>query len=141
MSPAAGPGDNVREPDFDHDGWSLDDAEQRHSESPDTFEIPPLWIREVLEPGDFAKLIFKIAIDDNEDPEAFERMWVVVTVRTPDGYMGVLDNEPSSIAENDTFWYGSELPFSPRHIIDVNKANEASKAIAARPPKVPWTAS
>lgn len=128
----------MRAPDFSHDGWSLDDAEQRHAEAPDTFEIPPLRVREVLEPGDFAKLIFRIAIDREEDPEVCERMWVVVTARTGDGYIGVLDNEPSSIAENDTFWRGSELPFSPRHIIDVDKANDASRAIAASPPKVSW---
>jgi hypothetical protein len=134
-------GEAVREPEFHLDGWSLDDGEQRHAIAPDTFEIPPLWIREILEPGDLAKLIFKIAVDDDADPEVFERMWVVVSARTRDGYIGILDNEPSAIAENDTFWRGSELPFSPRHIIDVSKANEESRAIAARPPKAPWDRS
>lgn len=94
---------------------------------------------ESLEPGDLAQLIFKIAIDDDEDPESFERMWIVVTGRTQDGYIGVLNNEPASIPENDALWLGSELPFWPRHIIDVAEATDASMAIANAPPKIPWT--
>lgn len=129
----------MREPDFDRDGWSLDDGEQRQAAAPDRFEIPPLWVREALEPGDFAQLIFKIAIDDAEDPAIFERMWVVVTGRTQDGYIGVLNNEPASTSENDALWLGSELPFWPRHVIDVAEANDASMAIANTPPKIPWT--
>jgi hypothetical protein len=122
----------MREPRFDFDGWTLEDGEERHARSPETFEIPPLWVRQALEPGDFAKLIFNIAVDDGEDREVIERMWVIVRTRTADGYTGILDNEPATIAENGSLRFGTELPFSARHVIDVSKGNPASKAMAAR---------
>ncbi len=128
----------MRAPDFELDGWCLEDGEQRHRETPSTFPIPDLQVREILQPGDFAKLIFKIAVDDDNDPEPIERMWVIVRERTPTGYIGMLDNEPSAISENDQFWRGSELPFEPRHIIAVQHANPDSLALAAQPAPIPW---
>ena len=128
----------MRQPDFDMDGWCLEDGEQRHREHPVKFDIPDLAVREILQPGDFAKLIFKIAVDDADEPEAFERMWVLVRNRVPGGYVGMLDNEPSSIGENDEFWRGSELPFQPKHIIAVEHGNVESCALAALPPRRQW---
>lgn len=130
----------MREPSDDLDGWSLDDGEQRSAASPDTFIIPPRWVREALEPGDFAQLIFKIVFDDDDEP-FFERMWVIVNALTDDGYMGILNNTPASVEENDRFWVGTELPFAPQHIIDVREGNVESAAIAARPPPISWPPS
>jgi hypothetical protein len=128
----------MRLPDYDLDGWELEDGEQYHREAPDTFWIPPLDSRQMLQPGDFAKLIFGIALDDPETPEAVERMWVLIRERTPTGYMGVLNNDPDCIGENDIFWSGAELPFEPRHIINVEARDIDSLKLAAEPPRIPW---
>jgi hypothetical protein len=65
-------------------------------------------------------------------------MWVIVRERTPTGYFGMVDNQPDSIAENDEFGLGTELPFEYRHIIAVAKADEASLALAKAPAPIPW---
>ncbi len=52
----------MREPDMTIDGWRLTDGEELHSQYPSTFRIPPLEIRSILQPGDFAKLLFVIAV-------------------------------------------------------------------------------
>jgi uncharacterized protein YegJ (DUF2314 family) len=82
----------MRAPDFIKDAWCLLDGEQRHREAPTTFEIPELALRKILQPGDFAKLMFKIAV---EGEEKVERMWVIIRERTPSGYIGMLNNTPS----------------------------------------------
>ena len=128
----------MRQPELGIDGWCLEDGEQYHRRAPTTFPIPDLEVRQILQPGDFAKLIFKIAVDDDDDPEAFERMWVIVRERIPGGYLGMLDNEPSAIAENGEFWRGSELPFEHRHIIAVEHANAESLALASQTAPIPW---
>lgn len=130
----------MRLPDWEIDGWRLDDGEERHCKSPETFEIPPLEVRILLEPGDFAQLIFVIDLEDEEGPaEGTERMWVIVRERAPAGhYVGMLNNRPSLIGENDVLWEGTELAFEPRHIIDALKGNAASLALALKPPPIPW---
>jgi hypothetical protein len=128
----------MRRPDFNIDGWSLEDGEEYHRRAPTTFPLPDLEVRQILQPGDFAKLIFKIAVDNDDEPEAFERMWVIVRERTSDGYLGMLDNEPSAIEQNGEFWEGSELPFEPKHIIAVQHANSESAKLASQPAPIPW---
>jgi hypothetical protein len=125
----------LRPPDFQRDGWYLDDGEERHREAPATFWIPDLELRQILEPGDFAKLIFQIAVGDETE---VEQMWVIVRERVPGGYVGMLNNEPSTITENEVFWLGAELPFEYRHIIAVQRGNDESHALAAAPPPIPW---
>ncbi len=129
----------MRQPEFDADGWCLEDGEQRTREHPDKFEIPELALREILEPGDLAKLIFRIAVDDENEPEAFERMWVIVRARIPGGYMGLLDNEPSKIDENDELWRGTELPFQAKHIIAAEHGNAESRSLARLPARRSWS--
>lgn len=121
----------VKLPDLAIDGWCVEDGEERHREAPSTFFIPDVAIREILQPGDFAKLIFRIALEDENEPESVERMWVIVRERVPGGYVGILDNEPNAIAPNDSFWRGSEIPFEPRHIIDVDHANDESRRVVS----------
>ena len=128
----------MREPDFIIDGWCLEDGEEYHRRAPMTFPIPDLEVRQILQPGDFAKLIFKIAVDNDEEPEAFERMWVIVRERTSEGYFGMLDNEPSAIQQNSEFWEGSELPFEPKHIIAIQQANAKSLLLANQPAPILW---
>ena len=125
-------------PELDRDGWCLDDAEVLHRENPTTFHIPDVRIRHALQPGDLAKLVFRIAVD-NEAQETVERMWVVVSERLEAGvYIGLLDNQPSEIAENDVFWLGTEVPFEARHIVDADIGDEKTRAWAAREPLRRW---
>ena len=65
-------------------------------------------------------------------------MWVIVREQRGDYYLGMLDNRPGSIAENDSFWLGTELPFEARHIVAVAHANEASLESLNAPPPIPW---
>ena len=127
----------MRAPDLTKDGWCLNDGEALHREAPKTFLIPDLALRKILQPGDFAKLVFEIAIRDAEH-NSVERMWVIIRERTASGYIGMLDNEPDSIPENDRLWLGTELPFEYRHIIDVEHGNAESMALARAPVPIPW---
>ncbi len=128
----------MRTPDIFSDGWCLEDGEEYHRAAPLTFLIPSLELRQNLQPGDLAKLIFRISVADGENTEAVERMWVIVTERVSTGYIGILDNMPSAIEENDSFWCGTELPFEPRHIIAVDHGNAASQEAARRAAPIPW---
>jgi hypothetical protein len=130
----------MRAPSFVRDGWCLEDGEKLHREAPATFHIPDLALREILQPGDLAKLIFRIAVEDDEHG-AVERMWVIIRERVPGGYVGMLDNDPDSIAKNDRFWCGAELPFEYRHIIAVSHADETTTALAKAPVPIPWDRS
>jgi hypothetical protein len=131
----------MREPDIEVDGWCLDDGEAYHREAPDTFWIPDRHSRENLQPGDFAKLIFRISVDNLEESSAVERMWVLVRERVPGGYLGVIDNDPDAITENDELWSGVELPFAARHIINIRARDEKTIALACHEPKRRWSAT
>lgn len=128
----------MREPGWEIDGWHLDSGEERHANAPDTFWIPTREARESLQPGDYAKLIFVIALDDAEDSVDVERMWVIVRERIGDTYLGILDNKPSGITENEDLWLGTELPFRPEHIIDIDLPTKESVDLARKPPRRPW---
>lgn len=128
----------MAEPSFDADGWELDDGEAMHAQAPATFEIPSRDAREGLRPGDFAKLVFRILVDDENEPVKVERMWVIVRERRLGGYFGILDNEPDAIAENDDLWVGTELPFEPRHVIDIQRGDSQSTLLAAAAPRRAW---
>ena len=128
----------MREPDFEIDGWCLDDGEAYHAEAPETFWIPERDRRENLEAGDHAKLIFRINVDNADGNVSFERMWVLVRERTSDGYLGVLNNEPDTVAENDEFWLGTELPFSAKHVINIHERDATTTALALDEPRTRW---
>ena len=126
----------MRAPDMVENGWRLESGEARHQLNPETFEIPDEGVRRALCVGDFAKLIFAIAVEGDEDP-IYERMWVVLREVAGDRYFGLLDNEPG-IDENDEFWLGTEVPFGPEHVIDVQAGDAESRAYAARKPLRDW---
>ena len=128
----------MREPDFDIDGWCLEDGEALHREAPNTFWLPDLERRDALQTGDLAKLVFRISVENDEEPVAVERMWVLVRGRVGNNYFGVLDNDPCAIEENDELWSGVELPFAARHVIDIDPADEATREKAAEPPRRAW---
>ena len=131
----------MREPNLEQDGWCLDDGEEYHREAPDTFWLPELKDRQSLQPGDLVKLIFRISVQNDEAEVAIERMWVLVRGRAGEHYFGILDNDPFAIEENDELWSGIELPFAARHVIDIDPADEATRAKAAEPPKRHWVRS
>jgi hypothetical protein len=131
----------MRDPDLDLDGWCLDDGEELHRQAPSTFLIPGKRQREDLQPGDYAKLVFRISVADLAGSVSVERMWVVVRECVPGGYLGVLDNDPDAIEENDEFWSGIELPFAPRHIVNIQPRTEDSVALAAKEPRRRWPQS
>jgi uncharacterized protein YegJ (DUF2314 family) len=92
-------------------------------------------LRKILQPGDFAKLMFRIAVGAEEE---VERMWVIIRDRTSSGYVGMLDNEPDSIPPNDRLWLGTEVLFEYRHIIAVEHGDEKSLAAAKAAAPIPW---
>ncbi len=128
----------MRDPDFRIDGWCLDDGEAYQAAAPDTFWLPGRQERESLQTGDLAKLIFQISVDNADENVAVERMWVLVRERIPGGYLGVLDNEPDAIAKNDEFWLGTELPFSAKHVINIEERDANTVALAQEEPRRRW---
>lgn len=128
----------IRLPDADLDGFDLESAEARAAEYPDSFEIPDRDEREALEVGEHAKLLMRFILDDPEEPEAGERIWVVVSERTDDGYLGLLANCPACLEENDELWLGSEISFHAEHIIDIMESSDASIEFARSAPLSRW---
>ena len=135
----------MRKPSLAIDKWCLDDAEEYHRQSPETFRIPELLARQSLQVGDFAKLIFRIEVEHVdattgavEVDEEVERMWVLVRECDGSGYFGVLDNEPCTVDENDEFWLGTEIPFHAGHVMEIVARDEATVAQAAKPPVRAW---
>lgn len=70
--------------------YILEDGEERNLQNPITFEIPSLKERMNLSIGDFIKVIFKT---DHKKIKC-ERMWIIITKIIPNGYEGILDNDP-----------------------------------------------
>ena len=112
----------MHEPNLEPGNWTLDDGEDYHHAHPDTFPIPAQVVREGLERGDYAKLIFRIAVA--EDDDAVERMWVIVSQKVAGGYVGILTNTPALIEEDESLRMGTQLTFSARHVIAVLSAND-----------------
>jgi hypothetical protein len=119
MAPPALP--VVRLATIDVDGWELESAEARHAASPDTFRIPSRAQRERLQPGDGAKLLFRIASPGHTGVErGVERMWVIVRRRVEGLYVAVLDSTPSSTDPSTSLARGTVLAFAPEHVADIN---------------------
>ena len=129
----------MREPDLHEDGWCLESGLERHLLHPESFEIPDEAVRRGLQTGDFAKLVFVVAVEDDEEP-IVERMWVVVSEVAGERYFGLLDSEPA-IGENDEFWIGTEVPFGQEHVIEVQRGDAKSRVYAARTPLRSWPRS
>lgn len=68
-------------------------------------------------------MIFDIEADNAGEPEiSGERMWVIVSEKIEDTYIGILDNQPVCINPDDDFYlqFGVEVPFKAEHVIDVD---------------------
>ena len=76
--------------------YTLNSGVDAQAESPKTFRIPSANDRRSLGRGDFAKLIFRFS---GGKREFVVRMWVRVEAVGPEGYVGILDNNPYNTDE------------------------------------------
>ena len=95
--------------------YTLDNGAEIHREFPNTFEVPAQAEREGLRPGDFAKLMFRITVDDQVH---VERMWVQVQEAHPEFYIGVLDNQPCCTEE---ICIGMIVDFYSDHVVQIRR--------------------
>ena len=93
--------------------YVLEDGEESNRAYPDTFEIPSKAARDNLKAGQIVKLMFRITADGRTQTE---RMWVVVKAKEQDGYLGILDNDPTCTEKMKS---GVEVKFQPRHVISI----------------------
>ena len=108
---------------FETDYWQLRSAEESNRQRSDTFWLPPLTDRQNLVIGQAVKLIFEIeAFEENgELGVQGERMWVIVSEKVNDFYIGILDNQPALVEPSDDMYlcFGAEIPFQAEHVIDI----------------------
>ncbi len=95
--------------------WELDDAAAVLPRSNDTERVAPSEKLRSLEPGEYVKLRFRLLHPRRGAPPA-ERMWVRVTARYGDGYVGILENQPETIPELDK---GDAIRFGPEHVLSI----------------------
>ncbi len=95
---------------------------EEHAAKYPGFERPDRSRRESLVQGDAAKLMFDIETRDNGRvvDRGVDRMWVLVKLRTDDGYIGVLDSDPG-YAENLNLVRGVEITFQADHVIEIDR--------------------
>ena len=96
--------------------WNLENAQKLADEFIYTFYKPSKEVISLLNVGDKAKLIFGFESDDSEDPSA-ERMWVEITERIENQFIGYLDNDPVYIKD---LKYKDIIEFSEIHIVDTD---------------------
>ncbi len=123
--------------------WELRSGEKSHEESPETFWIPPKGERNNLMRGDGAKLIFEIEGEDESCNISYEveRMWVIVSEKIDDVYIGILDNKPASIEPLESAYlvFGAEIPFKAEHIIDLREVpSDYAEWQLSQPPERIW---
>jgi len=105
------------------DSWELRSGTATHEKYPDTFWIPPQKEREGLKIGQAAKLMFDVEAFDESGKQCIsgDRMWVIVSERIDDTFIGILDNQPTCLDfETDSYLrFGAEIPFKAEHVIDI----------------------
>lgn len=113
---------------FQNDFWQLRDAEECHAKDPDRFWIPTLEERCNLKRGQSAKLIFDIeATDENGTVVVIgERMWVTVSERIGDFYIGILENQPTCLFRDSDAYLtmGAEIPFGANNVTNIGNPPE-----------------
>lgn len=97
---------------LDSHGWVLESAVERHVAYPETFEIPPAEVRNNLQIGQGAKLLFRLK---RPEDEGVERMWVTVTRITDTGYVGALESKPVGC---QVLAPGDRVSFTADHVAD-----------------------
>lgn len=97
--------------------WQLVDAQKMNREHPDTFHIPTEEEINMLTVGSFVKLGFEV----NDDDATSERMWVEVTARENDDFIGELNNDPATIRG---LKYKDVITFKALNIMSVEDGTE-----------------
>jgi hypothetical protein len=100
--------------------FHLENVYKRKAESPYLVYVPSKKIIEQLTVGNFVKLTF-LTIQDGE--YCGERMWVKITRRKGNHFVGTLVNEPCHLKN---IYYGQEVSFGPEHICDTDHDNHDS---------------
>jgi hypothetical protein len=111
---------HVRLATIQRDRWQLESAEARHTAHPTTFWIPSRLQREALQPGDGAKLLFRVEALNVRTQAGLERMWVIVRRRAGELYVGVLDSTPAAEELAAVLKRGDEIVFAPEHVADIS---------------------
>ncbi|WP_280559660.1 immunity protein Imm33 domain-containing protein [Priestia megaterium] len=93
--------------------WQLDNVYERNKESPYTFYKPSKAVTDKLKAGDLVKLVF--FSDSDTAGYKGERMWVKITDRNKENFVGKLDNEPYHLKG---LKLGQILHFGTEHICD-----------------------
>ena len=73
-------------------------------------------------PGEAVKLLFDIETREGGSviDRGVDRMWVIVKIRTEQGYLGVLDNNPGT-AENIKLRERDLIAFGPEHVASIEQ--------------------
>ena len=101
---------------FEKNHYILENAEERHKEASEKFDMPDKKSRSNLQANDIVKLIFKMETINNNDAFEVERMWVQVLDKKECCYIGLLDNDPYG----DVYLRsGQTIYFQEKHIIDI----------------------
>ncbi len=114
----------MRQPTIKTDYWELRSAEESHAKYGDDFWIPALEDRQAVARGQAVRLIFDIETDNEGKAEVGgERMWVIVSEKVDDTYIGILDNQPACLDPDADFYlgFGVEIPFKAEHIISIDQ--------------------
>jgi hypothetical protein len=115
------------------DGWYLESGVAKSELYPKTFTIPTEQERRSVSKGYLVKLVFEIALldEENDNQEIFfgERMWVEVSHSDGPYIIGALNNTPASFEGDHYLRPGAEIIFLPEHIIDIIDLNEKERMI------------
>lgn len=105
------------------DKMHLANAVERNKRNRETFSIPSAQQRNMLQPGEYAQLIFEGDEFQEEDPQfTGERMWVKVLKREGKGDFGELANDSVFFPD---LCFGKKIHFLPKHIIDIDFEEES----------------
>ncbi|MHC2018042.1 DUF2314 domain-containing protein [Methylobacterium sp. CM6247] len=115
------------------DGWYLESGVAKSELYPKTFKIPTEQERRNVIKGYLVKLVFEIALldEENDNQEMFfgERMWVEVSHSDGPYIIGALNNTPVSFEGDHYLQPGAEIVFLPEHIIDIIDLDEKETMI------------
>ena len=102
--------------------YTLLDAQQRHAEHPETFDVPTPAEIAAMRPGDHVKIGATFTPTEGIDTE---RYWLLLNATT-DGerFTGVVDNDLVYTAHHG-LRYGDQLTVLSRHLMDTLKRGAA----------------
>lgn len=103
--------------------YSIDDGEAMHRSAPETYCIPSAQERAAVQPGDYVRLTFRLNV---ESFSIAERMWVQITQREGDSYIGRLANTPKDIR---ALQFGDLVRFKARNVIKIAAADASSSQV------------